>query len=279
MRHFFIYIMMVVFFAGCDGRGNDLPCESLSGPTPCAWAIEETSYQNFPRPADSYNFTNCPGTEEWDVMVDHKPFYQIPDCVLKKMSTHAVIQAVCEYYNNLYIMNTPSGAIGDEDLFEAGSYTTNVMNAYTELFKRKDAGKAFLERLRLMEPVTFYQSQWFEYLFGHRIFLSKLNNNQKREVVEICLRNDAIRVKDGRLIYRGLTFVLISRTMLAAKYAPFMNVFNDNEELQFFVNGSRMWDEEEALIYDSPKRYRVYDLVSDENIYLLLFELSKNYVK
>ena len=267
MKHSCFFLLIVWFTPGCNVQDNATPCESLSAPIPCEWAIEETAYMNMPRPADSYNFTICPGTEEWVVRTPAEA-YQIPDCVLKKMSTQAVIQAVLEWPHNLShaLYNV---TYGDEYSFETDAWILGL-NSRTELLKRKDAGKALLERLSLMEPVTFYQSQWLEWLFGHSVFLSRLNNNQKRQTVEICLKNDDLRLRDTIYsnIFRSTTFVLIGRTMLADNYAPIMRGMKNDEELRFFIDGSK--------IKDGRKIY--YSYFINDSLIQWIIELAKNYI-
>ena len=238
MRCLYVFVIIALIVTGCNGN-NDPPCESFSAPDPCPWVLDYISYMNMPRPEDSYNFTMYPGSEEWD-RLKLQAHYQIPDCVLKKMSTQAVIQAVLEYpLNSFFILSR----YGDEEYFET-EYST-YFNSCTELLKRKDAGAALLERLRLMHPDGYsYQSKslWLEWFFGHKIFLSQLKEAQKRQVVAICLRNYAIREdawhEESDVVppHKVVTFLLIGRTMLAAKYAPFIKAMNDEEELRFFVN-------------------------------------------
>ena len=241
MNRLWIYLLFALFLVGCNAEEEDPPCESFSAAAPCEWAITEMAYMNMPRPADSYNFPVCPGMEGWFTPDVVNKSYQIPECVLKKMSTQAVIQAVLEHPNYvLTALGLSSTELKDEVYFEKGfcySWSANL-----ELSKRKDAGVALLERLRLMNPIAHIafmrQSEGFEWLLGHRIFLSQLKDVQKREIVEICLRNDALRLQEMRLLGRCTAFVLIGRTMLAAKYDPLIKAMNDDVQLKNFITGS-----------------------------------------
>ena len=60
-----LILFITLFLVECSAKDDDPPCESFSAPAPCAWAIEEMAYMNMPRPADSYNFPVCIGTDEW----------------------------------------------------------------------------------------------------------------------------------------------------------------------------------------------------------------------
>ena len=268
MNRLWIYLFIVLFSVGCSAEEEDTPCESFSAPVPCEWAITEMAYMNMPRPADSYNFPVCPYTEEWFKPDMKIKSYQIPECVLKKMSTQAVIQAVLEY-PDLFLTPFLNHMFGDEEYFE--NYFRYEWSSRVELFKRKDAGAALLERLRLMNPFPVpvtHPSELLEWLMGHRIFLSQLKNAQKREVVEICLKNDELRpIELNR--FRCTTFVLLGRTMLAAKYDPLIKAMKDDDELKYFITGS---------IIAEGKWYRGYGSIEDDEIIQSIKGLAKKYI-
>jgi len=90
-----------------------------------------------------------------------------------------------------------------------------------------------------------FEPQGLEWLFAQSVFISQLNTIEKQKVVEICLKNDSLRQEypywDFLLKpYSFTALVLIGRTMLAADYKPFVNIVNDDEELQFFLDGWRI---------------------------------------
>ena len=60
---------------------------------------ERLAYMGMDRPADSYNYPAYPGMDEWATFKtsdEMTAIQQVPDCLLSKMSTQAVIQAIWE---------------------------------------------------------------------------------------------------------------------------------------------------------------------------------------
>ena len=95
------YLLICLFFSACNGEKDidekDNGFLSYFIQT-CPGCLE---CMNMERPADSYNYPVYPGTEEWILLTSHlekMEVYQVPVDVLKKMSTHAVIQAILEHF-------------------------------------------------------------------------------------------------------------------------------------------------------------------------------------
>ena len=240
------------------------------------------AYMGMERPADSYNYPLYPGMEGYAELtnggMDFRKFCQItPACLLSKMSTQAVIQAIWE-------MPT----LGDYFIFSSNFYNYNGAidshirgyNAFEELTKREDAGAALLERLTLVNPLTpmlRYESQFLELLLSHSVFFSQLNESEKRKTVEITLSND-----DKRSVYeaksragslRSISWVLIGKTMLAAGYTPFIEAVNENDELKYFVEGWRPLPTDPSRKIDYTYTEYWYG-----NIPQLIIEYAKNFI-
>jgi hypothetical protein len=193
---------------------------------------------NMPRPSDSYNYPIYPGTKEWENLSTSEEMSnacQIPTNILENMSTQAVIQAIWEYpllflVFQRYVLQTDFEALFSQN------------NAYIELSKRKDAGIALFNRLVLADPLTkgaTQESQVLELLISQTVFLSQLNNDQKKKIVEITLTNDNLRQNDVELVNssgRATAWLLIGRTMIAADYAPFVKSVNENNQLKYFID-------------------------------------------
>jgi hypothetical protein len=194
---------------------------------------------NMPRPSDSYNYPVFPGTKEWASLStgeEMKNACQIPTTVLEKMSTQAVIQAIWEYPLLSEIFNRYQYQRDFEELL-----STN--NAYMELTKRNDAGKALFDRLLLVNPLTHgatYESQALEILISQTIFLSQLTEEQARKVIEITFKNDDLRQNDVEImnsLNRSTAWLLIGRTMAVVNYTNFIEVVNGNNQLKYFLDG------------------------------------------
>ena len=287
----FYYFFIALFAVSCNGELDSEPCDAISAPAPCEAILKRLECMNMPRPKDSYNYPLCPGMDEWadlHTSVAMGEACSVPECLLKKMSTQAVIQAIWE--RPVGDINERFGLGGLPDYWSAKNWAP--FSTCLELENRKDAGKALLERLILVNPIPQYagghESQALEWLFAQSVFISQLNKTQQRKVVEICLKNDELRQKsplwEEYSMFRWLrttAFVLMGRTMLAADYSPFVKAVNENEELKFFIDG---WiDGGDPLgVYDNggkaPYSYRSIRWI-DSGIPAIIINHAKNYIK
>ncbi|GHT58233.1 hypothetical protein AGMMS50239_02410 [Bacteroidia bacterium] len=190
---------------------------------------------NMPRPADSYNYPVYPGMEEWaqfKTVWEMVNACQVPEDILKTMSTQAVIQAIWEYpflFDILHRFEYQSD-------FE-GTFLKN--NAYNELIKRTDAGTALLERMLALDPVKWgpwFGPKAFEVLTSQAVFLSQLDDDAKKKLIKVTLKNDELRQKKGsNYPFRELTWILIGRTLVSANYPPFMEEYMKDEQMKLFL--------------------------------------------
>jgi hypothetical protein len=159
---------------------------------------------------------------------------QVSENILQTMSTQAVIQTLWEYP----FLNNVLHRYQYQFDFES-TFSNN--NAYNELLTRQDAGTNILKRLLLLNPVHSLTAQElsrsFEILMSQTVFLFQLNDDEKKQVIEITLNNDILR--DTKVVssnsYRITVHLLIGKTMIAANYIPFIKCINENEALrQFF---------------------------------------------
>jgi hypothetical protein len=169
---------------------------------------------------------------------------QVPEKRLKIMSTQAIIQAIWEYPLNFGLLLLGGTYQGG---FES-AFLKN--NAYKELIKRIDAGKSLLERLVLVEPFmpeARYMPHVLELLISQTVFLSRLNDKERKTIVEITLKNDSVRQYEPTTsdILRGVSGLLMGRTMLNAAYLPFIEETGMNELLETFLKISPSMPHEE----------------------------------
>jgi hypothetical protein len=246
-----IILSLVLLFAitgGCSKDENEYPFSYEE------FILPQLQGMNMPRPADSWNYPVYPGMPEWaqfktgQEMVDA---CQVPEKRLKKMSTQAVIQAIWEYPLNFGIILLGGTYQGG---FES-AFLKN--NAYKELIKRIDAGKSLLERLLLVEPFmseAMHMPHVLELLISQTVFLSRLNNKEKKTIVEITLKNDSVRQHEPTTSnpIRGVSGLLMGRTMLKAAYLPFTEETGKNEQFETFLKTSYsftfMQEEEEEFM-------------------------------
>jgi len=231
----YLLFFTCLFFIACNNK--------ISQDTTFPYKIlfqKNLGCMNMSRPADSYNYPVYPGMKEWENLTTSQAMVdacQIPTNTLSKMSTQAIVQAIWEYP----LLPEVTHRFEYQFDFE-GMFSEN--NAYMELVKRTDAGTALFERLALVNPLTplpRLESQVLELLISQTVFLSQLNDSDKKKILEIAFANDDLRQgtpdSDSYNNYRATTWLLIGRTMLAANYNPFIEAVNNNEQLKFFIDG------------------------------------------
>ena len=247
MKNLSYFFVICFIFTACN-KGN----EPIVQEEPCSY-IEDERIQplldcmNMPRPEDSYCYP-CQGSigdgewyreccycQRWNE--DDEVAFQIPVSILEEMSTQAVIQAIWEHPRFIYMID-----------FWAFQYFLEIFfshnNAYMELMKRPDAGTALLERLVLVNflgDLPYNHAPWsLEVFMSQPVFLSQLNDEERKKIVESTLKNIDIR-NDGwecdcSSIYYT-SYILIGRMMLLAGYAPFAEAVNEDQELKSFLDG------------------------------------------
>jgi len=225
MKNLSYFFLMVLLFVACNRESA--PCKFTRASVACEKSLETWESMNMPRPDGSYNYPDCTFS---DISC------QIPTCLLEKMTTQAVIQALWEHpaHFGQFVFSSDNY----QQAFEA--YVANT-NAYMELVSRKDAGEALYQRLLLVDPLTpvLYESQFLEFWISQHVFLSQLNDEQKRNIVDIVLKNDGRRVTldyyDAYNAVRPAAWAIVGRTMTSIGYSPFVEAMNGNEELKRFV--------------------------------------------
>ena len=247
------------------------------------------AYMGMERPADSYNYQLYPGMEEWAKTREERlAANQVePECILRKMSTQAVIQAIWEMPQCGEFFWVTEGYW--QRIIES---QINRYNSFQELTKRKDAGAALLARLSLVDPITVHylytETQVLELLLSQPVFLSQLNESEKRKVVEITLSNDKKRQQaewwwgegDGyynhsAVVSRSPALILMGKTMLAAGYRPLIEAVNKNEELRCFIDGFC-----NPHIPNSNTGYSYLSIYpnTDRNVPQIIIDYAKNYI-
>jgi hypothetical protein len=158
---------------------------------------------------------------------------QVPVEVLQNMSTQAVIQAIWEYPFFIDVIHRNEYQFDFEGVFGNN-------NAYLELTQRQDAGIMLLERLQCVDPVypkRLFEPSALEVLMSQKVFLMQLNDNDKKKIIEITLKNDDLRKHNerGYPADRSAGWLLIGRTLFACNYAPFLQEIDRNQRLKSFL--------------------------------------------
>lgn len=261
MNFIFFFFVSVLLFS-CDHKAEDInipPIEEPKEPEDSDFAYKQyiisiLNCMNMPRPKDSYNYPVYPGMPEWADLKSNKEMLevsQVPVEILKTMSTQAVIQAIWEYQDLIFIVHRYQYQADFEQTFSQN-------NAYTELCSRTDAGQCLLTRLVLLNPVhsniiVRWTCQSFEIIVSQPVFLSQLGEDEKKLIIKTTLKNDDLRQKmdpSRKVSNRNTAWLLIGKTMLNANYIPFIKEVEGNELLQSFFK-AYSYVSFEVLHYDT----------------------------
>jgi len=267
--HYFLLFCWLMFAVSCKTANVEPAKEEPAAEEPAAEepaeeepAAEEpvisleVSFQpewDGKRPTDSWIYSTTS-------MIDDPPdgmwddAFQVPSNVLVQMSTQAVIQAIIDYpfLSGLYLGSEWSFQFHFEIMF-TDLVHPKAINAYTELCKREDAGKALLDRLLLTDPITVpsvpppFLSQTIELMLSQTIFLVQVKEHSG-DIVRLALRNDELRRKDemwdstngitlARQASETMTPLLMGRTIFVSGYAPFLEAVNSNILMKSFLEG------------------------------------------
>lgn len=202
--------------------------------------IEIAECTNITRPVDTYVYPVTPGSDQWKTlhskgMDEVLKACRVPEKVLKKQSTSAVIQTFLDYPFSLHIYTSSSTLLN-------GFKSSVVYNdAYTELLKRKDAGKCIFQVYQLFNPIgcttATLMSPLLELLMAQQEFYSQLNNLEKKELIKEALKKIKVRIDfDPLLVHDNeTTCLLIGRVMESAKFDPFIQELNHNEKMNQYL--------------------------------------------
>ena len=106
----------------------------------------------FKSDGDAYEFPIRPGMKEWKALSSHPEMLkacQIPEPLLRKMSTSGLIETVLNY--PLYMLTV----LAYDSMQQGFDTMTKQFNGIAELLKRRDAGAGLLARYRGMDPAGF----------------------------------------------------------------------------------------------------------------------------
>lgn len=200
-------------------------------------------------PSDSYVFTVLPGTPTWVALgtVDARvKANQIPDSILAKISTAALVQSWLDFPFN-------------EDIFAASNLQSGMdywlanFSGLLELKKRTDAAKTILARYQFMNPPCIdYLSPGtdkggfsgsfiiMELLLSQDVFLNGAPIDVKKNVVAEGLKKySAKKNYNNAYYYAGgdlaSSLFLCGRVMKNAGYQPFLNAYQASTVLQQFL--------------------------------------------
>jgi hypothetical protein len=169
---------------------------------------------------------------------------QIPEAILKNMSTDDLIETCLSY--PLY------GDIFAFDEFQVGfESVTSGFNGLQELLRRKDAGVKLIEKYRQMDPCAIdeswslddkgeYAAKYYsiEILLAQNDIVINLSKEQEKLLILECIKKAQTKSKYPE-IYGILSFgniaLVTGRIMLKDNFLPFTKEVLTDEKLRAFL--------------------------------------------
>ena len=199
--------------------------------------VDSSICNSIPIHSDTYSYPVKPGDKEWSLLIDgyqRIAVCQIPESTLKNISTFGLLESCV---SNPLMTELIFSDLGGGGLQFAIEKLFINLNCLSELSQRPDAGHELLKRYILMNPSCVQSGaidkgkfsnsySEFEILFSQPVFLSSLNKQELKELVNKALGVYTEKVKFSEYyswVYgMNTSALLIARTMVLLKYEPFI---------------------------------------------------------
>lgn len=103
MKKFYFFIILLPLLFSCNNEDNNFNSfPELNNEQYSYYVAEALDAMNMPRPEGSYNYPCLPGMPSWEKLKSGEEMdlaCHVPDDILKKQTTQAVIQAMWEHPN------------------------------------------------------------------------------------------------------------------------------------------------------------------------------------
>lgn len=205
---------------------------------------------NYPAPQDTYNYPVKPGTAAWSNLptADAKWLAcKIPDSILLKMQTQALIQSWLDFPLRSDIFTASSLQFGM-------NYMMQNFSGLVELTKRPDNEEALLERYTIINPgcIQNYTTlpdigsfslniMYLEALMAQDLLLNKSTALIRKQLVSEGLKkykfkehysNNAINYAQADF---GLSLYVCAKAMKASNYQPLLTAISNSTNLKQFI--------------------------------------------
>jgi hypothetical protein len=252
MNNRWVFLILLLF---CRCADSELPGEGTLFVSPGAC---------FPEVSDKYTYPVLPGSDEWQPADDVFTLVQLPDDVLKTISTLGLIDALVNapLFSGFASLSSTSSPV------ETWHRHYDRFNSARELFRRKDAGDALVvyyksvcfdclesfsgeerdrKRNRMLETIS-----GLSLLFTKQEILDQIGHQKKRELVTDFL----FKLKQMPDM-RHTVFIPMAWVMLHDEYAPIVNYYRNNTELyEQYIAWGYVYSEEQAdLIISFAKNF------------------------
>ena len=213
-----------------------------------------------PSGLDTYMYPLRPGMPEWAEIQTGAEMYevtQVPDSVLQVISTEGLLETWLTYplLGNIIAWSTLQQGIDN---------ITETFGGLQELGRRPDAGSVMLNRYKQMNLYCIDQFTsdieiggfamtfaFYEAILSQQVFLTKLSEAEQDELLDVALRNYAIKDAYSDEVYfifdLKTSAVIAARLMQLADYAPFTKAMAQDDYLRVFVEQIELQGQVESI--------------------------------
>lgn len=190
-----------------------------------------------PKDNDVYIFPQTEGeVQDYLSSVD---FYQIPENVLKNISTEGLLTTCLDY--PLFAINMITS---DSSYYDGFIKTKNQFNGLQEFYNRTDCGKAALDLYKSVDVKTvveggsteyIFRFTYLEYILTQEELTDRLSNKEKEELIAAAtaiFEESREKYPDRFSIY--LPLLLITRTAYSCN-DTFREYADSNNNIAFFL--------------------------------------------
>lgn len=200
---------------------------------------------------DTYEYQIKPGANEWAQLSSSEKITacQIPENTLKVMSTEGLIESVLfnPLFGELYLSN--------EHVQAGFNAFYNNFNGVRELLKRSDIVSKILYRYQQMDPAcnhnnwpslvgagsnNNYAFSYIEIIIAQYPIVNQIiNSGQAKTVLQEVLNKNEVKIKCNYSVV-GLehSLLIAGRIMYLCNYKPFIDEYNNDPNVQIFINGA-----------------------------------------
>lgn len=209
-------------------------------------------------PQDTYDFPIKPGTDKWRLLTTSKQMdsvLMIPDSILQNISTEGLIQT-CMNYPRLWDLF----ASYDLNFQRSIEILSSNFNGLQELFNRSNVGFLLYDFYSEMYPEceqnnwsevslgTSFRYAWIEIIIAQYQILEQFNPENSKSLCSLALHTYQRKVLSDYSIFSQKTSLLITgRIMLINEYSPFVQEYNENNSLKYFIDFSVLGGQFEIL--------------------------------
>ena len=194
---------------------------------------------NMERPADSYNYPFYPGMEGWDTFTASWQMVttvEIPEDMLKEMSTEALMQGIWEYP---FFIQTSTSSFALQHCYEA---LLPYINIGREFLSREDAAECLYHRYEIVNIThegALVLTRSLEVMLAQDFYMSQYSLDELKKLIEMTYKNDVIRYGENDDIMYGFKYIslfLVGRILEYLQYAPLLEALENDTFMQIFMS-------------------------------------------